>query len=108
MADCLTQCIDESGAWIKASFMRLNPDKTEVILVGWGKQPDDTEWTISVPLVEGVCPRKKENYDANSVNSLQYSLTCMPSATSSVYVFRLSALRGRDGLSLSFGQYLTP
>lgn len=40
--------------------MRLNPDKTEVILVGWGKQPDDTEWTISVPLVEGVCPRKKE------------------------------------------------
>lgn len=51
----LKQCLAEIGSWMRASWLQLNLDKTEVMLISRGKCLEDLVKFVTGPSIEGIC-----------------------------------------------------
>lgn len=50
----LKQCLAETGFWNKASWLLLNLDKAEMMLISRGKRSEDLVKCVAVPSAEGT------------------------------------------------------
>lgn len=51
----LKQCLAENGSWRQASWLQLNLDKTEVMIISRGKRFEDLVKFLTAPSIEGIC-----------------------------------------------------
>lgn len=51
----LKQCLAETGSWKTASWLLLNLDKAEMMLISRGKCSEDLVKFVTAPSAEGIC-----------------------------------------------------
>lgn len=52
VVQCLSQWLVGIGVWIRVSWLKLNPNKTEVMLGDWRMQTEENVEVKSAPLIE--------------------------------------------------------